>query len=46
MLWILKMAGKKEKTQQMKEREYVEAELTKLLETTLQLENELYSVSE
>ncbi|HJX50468.1 MAG TPA: hypothetical protein VJ438_03325 [Candidatus Nanoarchaeia archaeon] len=32
--------------QQMKEKEYVENELSKLLETTLRLENELYSISQ
>ena len=31
---------------EMKEKEYVERELSKLLETTLELENELYSAQE
>jgi len=35
--------AKKEKTQQMVEKEYVESELSQLLERTLQLENEIYS---
>ena len=34
------------KKKQMDEKEYVEKELSKLLETTLKLENELYSVQE
>jgi hypothetical protein len=31
---------------QMKEKEHIEEELSKLLETTLRLENELYSIQE
>ncbi len=31
---------------EMKEKEYVEKELSKLLETTLKLENELYLIQE
>jgi len=35
-----------EKKQMKKEKEYVERELSKLLEITLRLENEIYSLSE
>jgi hypothetical protein len=34
------------KKEQMDEKEYVEKELNKLLEMTLKLENELYSIQE
>jgi hypothetical protein len=37
---------KKGRINEMKEKEYVEKELSKLLEATLQWENELYSLSE
>ena len=33
------------KNQEMEEKEYVEVELSKLLEMTMQLENEVYSMT-
>jgi hypothetical protein len=45
-IYFLKGKMEEKHKQRMEEREHVEKELSKLLEVTLRLENELYSVSE
>jgi hypothetical protein len=46
-IWVLRFSMQMaEKNKKMKEKEYIEKELSSLLEKTIQLENELYSIPE